>query len=143
MTPWSDLIHRLKDFHKLSYSLRNLVVKWVIMYLIIIMDAMKFHIFATAQLSTVQPHQNIFKVRLPVKMASKSREIQTDFWKTHPYLLFAGYYTKTSVSNEIPMEEFSKNRFSSWPEKSKFWKKMEEFSKKINYLRKLVLKSLS
>ena len=66
---------------------------------------MKFHIFATAQLSTVQPHQNIFKVRLPVKMASKSREIQTDFWKTHPYLLFAGYYTKTSVSNEIPMEE--------------------------------------
>ena len=30
--------------HKLSYSLRNLVVKWLIMYLIIIMDAMKFHI---------------------------------------------------------------------------------------------------
>ena len=30
--------------HKLSYSLRNLVVKWVIMHLIIIMDAMKFHI---------------------------------------------------------------------------------------------------
>ena len=40
------------------------------------------------------------------------------------------------------MDEFSKNRSSSWPAKSKFWKKkLDDFSRIINYLRKLVLKS--
>jgi len=38
-------------------------------------------------------------------MTSKSREIQADFWKTHPYLLIADIIQKL---NEIPMDEFSK-----------------------------------